>query len=67
MEHDGVEIPGDLAIRVWDPDSGYRTCPECGGDCVPEPNGSDGHGIRIMFVCPSHGVHSVVDPFEHKR
>lgn len=67
MEDEDAEIPGDLEIKVWDPDSGYRTCPECDGDCTPEPSGSDGHGIRIMFVCPRHGAHSVVDPFEDMR
>lgn len=67
MEHDGVEIPDDLEIRVWDMDSGYRTCKVCGGDCEPEPGGADGYGVRIMFVCPEHGVHSMVDPFEDKR
>ncbi|GAA1628558.1 hypothetical protein [Leucobacter chromiireducens] len=67
MGDGGIEIPEDLEIRVWDPDSGYRTCPVCGGDCVPEPNGADGHGIRIMFVCPEHGAHSIVDPFADKR
>ena len=56
---------GGLEIRLLDPNSGYRTCPECGGDCAPEPNSADSYGIRIMFVCPRHGVHSVVDPFEH--
>jgi hypothetical protein len=24
-------------------------------------------GARIAFVCPEHGLHSVVDPFEHLR
>lgn len=43
-------------------DEGYRTCAECGGDCVPEPGGADSLGIRIMYVCLVHGVHSVVDP-----
>lgn len=48
-------------------DDGYRTCSACGGDCVPEASGADGHGVRFMFVCPEHGVHSVVDPFEDLR
>ena len=51
----------------WDPDEGYRTCSVCGGDCEPEPTGTDGLGIRILWVCPDHGVHSVVDPFEKHR
>lgn len=68
MDYDGVELPDDLEIRVWDPDSGYRTCPVCGGDCEPELGGiNDEYGVRIMFVCPEHGVHSVIDPFEDKR
>lgn len=55
---------------VFDPfslgDESYRTCPECGRDCEPDPNaGSDDFGTRIAFVCPDHGVHSVIDPFEH--
>jgi hypothetical protein len=29
--------------------------------------GGDGLGARIAFVCPEHGVHSVVDLFEDKR
>lgn len=67
MDYDGVELPDDLEIRVRDPESGYRTCSVCGGDCEPEPVGTDEHGMRIMFICPEHGVHSVVDPFEDKR
>lgn len=51
----------------YDPDESYRTCSECGGDCEPEPSGADSHGVRIMWVCPQHGVHSVVDPFERLR
>lgn len=67
MVYDGVELPDDLEIRVWNRDSGYRTCPVCGEDCEPEPVGAEEHGVRIMFVCPEHVVHSVVDPFEDKR
>ena len=51
----------------WNPDEGYRTCSECGGDCEPEPTGADRLGVRILWVCPDHGVHSVVDPFEKLR
>ena len=51
----------------YDPDESYRTCSECGGDCQPEPSGADGLGVRIMWLCPQHGVHSAVDPFEHLR
>ena len=46
---------------------GYRTCSECGGDCLPEPSGTDESGARFVFVCPEHGVHSMVDPFEEMR
>lgn len=49
-------------------DQSYRTCSECGGDCYPDTSaGADGLGVRIAFVCPEHGVHSVVDPFEEER
>lgn len=47
-------------------DESYRTCEECGADCPPEPSSTD-QGVRIAFACPTHGVHSVVDPFEDKR
>ncbi len=47
-------------------DEGYRTCTECGADCLPEPSTTDA-GIRIAFSCPEHGLHTVVDPFEGKR
>lgn len=45
----------------------YRTCSACGADCVPELIGTNGTGVRVIFVCPRCGVHSVVDPFEHLR
>ena len=45
----------------------YRTCSECGGDCYPEPFGADGLGARILWICPEHGVHSILDPFAHLR
>ncbi|MBM7821765.1 MULTISPECIES: hypothetical protein [Kocuria] len=49
-------------------DESYRTCLECGADCPPEPfDAGEGQGIRIAFSCPTHGVHSVVDPFEELR
>ena len=40
----------------------HLTCTECGADCAPEVLESDA-GMRVAFVCPQHGVHSVVDPF----
>lgn len=60
---------GDIAFSAFrfNDDESYRMCSECGGDCQPEPSGADGLGVRIMWVCPQHGVHSVVDPFEHLR
>lgn len=49
-------------------DESYRTCAECGGDCYPDPSPSaDGIGVRIAYICPEHGVHSIVDPFKDKR
>ena len=46
----------------------YRTCAECGADCDPDPfDSGEGGGVRIAFVCPNCGLHSVVDPFEHLR
>lgn len=55
-------------IRVGDGSGNeqYRTCAECGADCTPEPFEAD-DGFRFAFVCPTHGVHSVVDPFEGER
>lgn len=44
----------------------YRTCAECGAECEPHPFPTD-QGIRIAFVWSTHGVHSVVDPFEGDR
>lgn len=50
-----------------DSDEAYRTCPECGEDCELEPFELPGAGIRIAFRCPTHGAHTVVDPFEGHR
>jgi hypothetical protein len=47
-----------------DADENYRTCPECGRDCEPAPLDAEGLGMRISFICPLHGVHTVIDPFE---
>lgn len=67
MEYDKVPGPDGLPIRVPANDD-YRTCPECGGDCYPDPSaGADGLGVRIAFICPEHGLHSVIDPFEEDR
>lgn len=44
----------------------YRTCSQCGRDCEPDPVPTE-VGMRIPFVCPVHGVHAVVDPFDGQR
>jgi len=44
-------------------DESHRTCPECGGDCTPEIL----EAMRVAFACPTHGVHTVVDPLEGQR
>ena len=67
MEYDEFDGPDGLEIRVPTSDD-YRTCGECGADCYPDPSvGMDGLGARIAFVCPDHGVQSIVDPFADKR
>lgn len=67
MDYDRINGPDGLDIRI-PKDEGYRTCAECGGDCVPDPSVTvEGLGIRIAFVCPEHGVQSLVDPFEDLR
>lgn len=53
-----------MTLRIFPEDDGYRTCAECGSDCRPEPTVVEGSGVRIAFVCPAHGVHSFIDPFE---
>lgn len=61
------DLPG---IRIGDGSGNerYRTCPQCGRDCEPEPfEAGDVEGIRIGFSCPVHGVHTVIDPFEESR
>lgn len=45
----------------------YRTCAECGLDCMPDPFSSCGDGMRIAFVCSNCGIHTVMDPFEQLR
>ena len=53
-----------LGGQVFEPDTEaeYRTYPQCGADCSLEPFEMD-EGMRISFVCPEHGVHTVIDPF----
>lgn len=55
--------PDDLSSS----DESYRTCSVCGGDCEPDPMAEDGLGVRIAFICPQHGVQSMVDPFADMR
>lgn len=66
MDYERIDGPDGLEIRV-SRDKEYRTCSVCGGDCEPEPSAMDGLGVRIMFVCPAHGVLSIVDPFNDLR
>jgi hypothetical protein len=49
-----------------DPGEQHRTCSQCGADCPPEPFETSDE-LRIAFVCPEHGVHAVIDPFEGDR
>lgn len=67
MEYEHVDGPDGLDIRVPTSDD-HRTCAVCRSDCEPDPSLSvDGAGVRVAFVCPQHGVQSVVDPFEGMR
>ncbi|MFE7067187.1 hypothetical protein [Microbacterium sp. ER1] len=66
MDYERFDGADGLEIRV-PKNEGYRTCAECGADCLPEPTDIEGAGIRIAFVCPDHGVHSFIDPFEGRR
>ncbi len=50
-----------------DGDEQYRACANCGRDCEPIPFEIPGGGVRISFICPIHGIHTVVDPFEDDR
>ena len=65
MEYEEAGSLDGVPIRVPTGD-GYRMCSVCGADCEPDPTfGSDEHGARIVFVCPEHGVESLVDPFAY--
>lgn len=67
MEYERFNGPGGLEIHV-PTDESYRTCSTCGGDCEPDTSlSADGTGARIAWLCPSHGVQSVVDPFSELR
>lgn len=67
MDYERVVGPDGVDIHI-PKDEEYRTCAECGGDCVPDPSITvEGAGVRVAFVCPAHGVQSLVDPFEDLR
>lgn len=66
MDYDKFEGPDGAELRI-SKDQIYRTCTECGGDCYPDPTPAGGLGMRIAFVCPEHGVQTIVDPFEDNR
>ena len=67
MGYDEVLGPDGLQIRV-PRDDDHRTCAVCGGDCEPDTSlSADGSGVRVAFVCPEHGVQTLVDPFEDLR
>lgn len=66
-DNDSIEIAYDLELRVGNLSKGYRTCPECGRGCEPVPFDAEARGIRVSFICPLHGVHTVIDPFEGSR
>lgn len=42
----------------------YRLCLQCGANGAPESFEID-EGFRIAFVCPTHGVQAIVNPFDH--
>lgn len=66
MDAEHIEGPDGLRISLPRDDE-YRTCSVCGGDCEPEPTVVEGFGVRVAFVCPEHGAHSMVDPFSDLR
>jgi hypothetical protein len=67
MDYERVVGPDGIEIRI-PKDEEYRTCAECGTDCVPDPGITvEDAGVRVAFVCPTHGVQSLVDPFEDLR
>lgn len=56
------------SLLLYLSDQSYRTCSECGSDYLPDPfDAGGGLGTRIAFICPTCGVHSVIDPFPHLR
>jgi hypothetical protein len=65
MSESPVNADG-LYLSTPDGDTVSRICSKCGTDCALEPREED-DGFRIAFVCPQHGVQSVVYPFEGER
>lgn len=58
----------DLNLPLFLGGQSYRICSECDSDCIPDPFiAGKSEGIRVAFICPNCGVHSVIDPFEHLR
>ena len=41
--------------------SGPR-CPECGVELDLKPIVAEGHGVRVAYDCPTHGLVSIADP-----
>lgn len=66
---DYEEVGNVDGASIWVPvNDDYRTCSVCLGDCEPDLSfGSDESGARIAFICPEHGMQSLVDPFEGRR
>lgn len=65
--HELADPSDGFSFRVPVDDS-YRTCSVCSDDCEPDVSfGSDQHEARIAYVCPQHGMQSLVDPFEGRR
>ncbi|MDQ0648654.1 hypothetical protein QFZ53_002850 [Microbacterium natoriense] len=67
MDYEELGEVDGVPVRVPTNDD-YRTCSVCGGNCEPDPDFSSGEsGARIAFVCPQHGIQSLIDPFESLR
>lgn len=50
-----------------DLDERYKKCEVCGCNCEPELIATSGSGVRVLWICPKDGIHSIVDPFEPER
>lgn len=67
MDYEEIGEVADAPVRVPTSDD-YRTCSVCGDNCEPNPDfSSDDAGVRIAFICPHHGIQSLMDPFESMR